>query len=155
MDIQSKLDALPERPAAEPLQMLNRRFREIRVLIRRLRRAAARGAAPTSEQQTRAFEQVRVLLAESFAAEERLMTTLTYWGYRTHRADHEQLHALLAEFAAAGPRPGGGWDGGIGALLEAFIVHHYSYDAVFLPERAPLAGSRRAARAGAPGPAPH
>ena len=125
--------AFADRIAAEPLQILNRRFREIRVLIRRLQAAATRQVV--AERQ-RGMEPIRRLLLESFAAEERLMTALTHFGYRAHRDDHETLRLRLDRLADAPVSPGKGRRGAIEGVLEQFIVHHYSFDAIFLPERA-------------------
>lgn len=116
-----------DRSAVVPLQGLQRRFRELRVLIRRLQAAVALGAA---ERRPRGLDPIRQLILDSFVDEERLMTALTYSGYHKHREDHDRLRARLAEPGAA-PRQ-------VGEVLAHFLAHHESFDAVFLGTEAPV-----------------
>jgi hemerythrin len=132
MNLLRNLDRADRQRALAPVLDINRRFDEIRSLAQELRRLDECDS-PT-EFLLDIFDEIRACVEASFAAEEHLLQSLTYWGFRQHRDDHRRVLGRLAAMRDAlvtsirPVRPP------VGHALEAFIIHHYSFDAVFMAD---------------------
>lgn len=93
MNLLRNLDRADRQRALAPVLDINRRFDEIRSLAQELRRLDECDS-PTEFLLDR-FDAIRACVQASFAAEEHLLQSLTYWGFRQHRDDHQRVMGRL------------------------------------------------------------